>query len=303
MLKRYTISIVLLTITIISFAQENKITEQTKNPDPFKEMILIPAGNFEMGITTEDLEELVEMGKKVPHMNLRQAEGWYGDERPKHTVHVGAFYLDKYEVTNLQFTQFVEETGYKAEGNWQKYADQGRKHHPVVSITWKDAKAYSKWAGKRLPSEEEWEYAAKGGLGVKWFPWGDKPDPSKANYRSQGESFLDGTLRFILGRNLTTEPVGSYEPNGFGLCDMCGNVNEWCEDAYLPYPGLNENSWLYSTRRPFKKTDVPDNRKISRGGNWDSSNPVFIRLNNRTGMNPDYVSYTQGFRCAKSIEK
>jgi formylglycine-generating enzyme required for sulfatase activity len=300
MSKRCTITIVLLTITIISFAQEY---EQTNlNLFPNKNMVLIPAGSFEMGITTEDLKELAEMGKKVPHMNLRHAEGWYGDERPKHTVFVNSFYMDKYEVTNLQFSKFVEETGYEAEGDWKKYAQPGRKLHPVVCVTWNDANAYAKWAGKRLPTEEEWEYAAKGGLKVKWFPWGDKPDPSKANYRTQGESFLDGTIRLFLGRNVLTEPVGSYKPNGFGLFDMCGNVNEWCEDYYQPYPGLNEASWKYSQRRPFKETGIPDNRKISRGGNWDSSNPVFIRLNKRTGMDPNYVSYTQGFRCAKSIE-
>lgn len=294
--------IVLFTLSTICLAQKNEKTVPNKNTAPPKGMILIPAGSFEMGITTEDLEELVAIGKKVPHMNLRHAEGWYGDERPKHTVQIDSFYFDKYEVTNLQFTEFVEKTGYQAKGNWQKYAGSGRKYHPVVSVTWNDANAYAAWAGKRLPTEQEWEYAAKGGLDVKWFPWGNKPDPSKANYRSQGESFFDGTLRFFLGRNITTEPVGSYEPNGFGLYDMCGNVSEWCKDDYLPYPGLLENSWKFSTRRPFKKTDVPDNRKISRGGNWDSSNPVFIRLNNRTGMNPNYVSYTQGFRCAKSIK-
>ncbi len=270
-----------------------------KTPDG---MVLIPGGRFKMGTDDDDLKELVKMGHKVPHMSIGHAEGWYGDERPLHYVDVKPFYMDKYEVTNAQYKVFIKESGYQPEGNWKKHAKKGRENHPVVHVTWKDAKTYAEWAGKRLPAEAEWEYAAKGGRDVKWFSWGDDPDPQKANYRFQGESFFDGLGRLLFGRKINTKTVGSYEPNGYGLFDMVGNVAEWCNDTYGPYPGLKEEDWKHTKHRPFLDDRKMEKRKIFRGGNWDSSNPVFIRINNRTGMKSGYHKYNLGFRCVKSVE-
>jgi len=262
--------------------------------DPGSEgMVLIPGGTFEMGIDEEDLEELVEMGRKVPHMTLGHAESWFGDEIPRRTLAIESFYMDAHEVTNRQFRRFVEETGYEAQGDWEDHARSDRLDHPVVNVTWYDAEAYARWCGKRLPNEEEWEYAAIGGKDVKWFPWGDTPDPSRANYRHQGESFLAGLGRIFGGRAINTMPVGSFEPNGFGLYDMCGNVSEWVADTYGPYPGGQAD-------------DEPDadrgEDKVLRDGNWDSPNAVFIRLKDRRGVEPDSSSRERGFRCAKSSE-
>ncbi|MBN1154519.1 formylglycine-generating enzyme family protein, partial [candidate division KSB1 bacterium] len=273
--------------------------QEASTPPQQPGMIYLAGGEFEMGIEHDDIFALVELGKKVPHMKISHAEAWFGDETPQHTVTIKPFFLDVYEVTNQQFQQFVSETGYEAEGDWPRYAaDPERADHPVVNVTWKDASAYAAWAGKRLPTEAEWEYAAKGGNDVKWFPWGDTPDPDKANYRSQGESFFDGLLRITIGRKINTRPVGNYPANGFGLYDMCGNVMEWCSDTYHPYPGLDEEDWQYTTYRPFK-TEGPETRKVARGGHWESPNPVFIRLNNRTALQPGNTEYTLGFRCAR----
>ena len=264
-------------------------------------MVLLPGGTFEMGIDEEDLEELVEMGRKVPHMSLGHAESWFGDEVPKRTLAVESFYMDAYEVTNRQFQRFVEETGYQAQGDWEDHAGRDRLDHPVVNVTWFDAEAYARWCGKRLPTEKEWEYAAIGGRDVKWFPWGDSPDPSRANYRSQGESFLAGLGRLFGGRAINTMPVGSFEPNGFGLYDMCGNVSEWVADMYGPYPGgQSGGESVRGGRGRSGSREQPDAEKVVRDGNWDSPNAVFIRLKDRRGVEPGSSTREMGFRCARS---
>jgi len=266
-------------------------------------MVLIPGGSFEMGIAEEDLKDLVELGRKVPHMSEFLAKWWFSDEIPRHTVQVDSFCMDIHEVTNRRFGQFVEETGHKAQGNWQKYAKEDRMDHPVVHVSWNDAKAYAKWAGKRLPTEAEWEYAAKGGKAVKWFPWGDSPDATRANYRHKGETFLTGIPRLLGLRRINTKPVGSYAPNGFGLYDMCGNVSEWCEDTHEPYPGGPQEEWLYTRHGPFGKGEKPVYGKVTRGGSWECPNPVFVRITLRGGPTPDSFSYDRGFRCAKSVDE
>jgi len=164
------------------------------------------------------------------------------------------------------------------------------------------AEAYARWRGKRLPNEEEWEYAAIGGKDVKWFPWGDTPDPSRANYRHQGESFLAGLGRIFGGRAINTMPVGSFEPNGFGLYDMCGNVSEWVADACGPYPSSETDEDFEHGGDPRGGRGQPGEDKVLRDGNWDSPNAVFIRLKDRRGVEPDSSSRERGFRCAKSSE-
>jgi len=270
---------------------------QTSKEGP---MVLIRGGTFEMGIAEEDLRELSEMGKKVPHMNELLAKWWFGNEIPKHSVELDSFYMDIHEVTNRQFAEFVHSSGYQAEGEWEKYATEERAEHPVVNVTWNDANAYAKWAGKRLPTEAEWEYAAKGGKPVKWFPWGNSPDPTRANYRHQGESFLEGIPRLLGLRRINTKPVGSYEPNGFGLYDMCGNVSEWCQDDYEPYPGGLKEEWIGTRWGPFKENQEPAHGKIVRGGNWNDPNAVFIRITKRSAKEPDSFERYRGFRCTKS---
>ncbi|MCZ6678648.1 MAG: SUMF1/EgtB/PvdO family nonheme iron enzyme, partial [Candidatus Poribacteria bacterium] len=164
------------------------------------EMVWIPAGEFQMGDNGGD-----------------------DDERPVHTVYLSAFYMDKYEVTNTQFKQFID-----AKPRWRKdrirteYHDgeyllawngntywSGKAGHPVVYVSWYAAMAYAQWSGKRLPTEAEWEKAARGGLVGVTYPWGNTIDRTKANYD------------YHVG---DTTPVGRYPANGYGLYDMVGNV-------------------------------------------------------------------------------
>ena len=252
-------------------------------------MVLIPAGSFLMG--SEDAE----------------AEA---DERPVHTVHLDAFYMDTHEVTNAEFKIFVD-----ANPQWQKdnieerFAPHsylyfwtgtdypaGKADHPVVYVTWYAAMAYAEWAGKRLPTEAEWEYAARGGLAGKKYPWGDTISPADASYD-----------RNVNGRT----PVGQYPENGYGLYDMAGNVYEWCLDAYdADFYAVSDNSrnpiaggetvqWL---RDNFKS--IPnDSRRVVRGGSW-AYDARYLRVAYRlTTGGARGTSDIYGFRCVKDVAR
>ncbi len=293
-IKRFLVEgLIILILLLLSSFKWGFAQKRQNDVQPVQKMILIPGGTFEMGIDSSDIHELVVMGYKVPHMNEGHALWWFGDEIPRHQVKVDSFYMDVHEVTNREFKEFVEQTGYQAEGNWQKYATEDRLNHPVVNVSWNDAVAYAKWAKKRLPTEEEWEYAAHGGTHYKWFPWGNKPDPTKANYRVQGESFIDGVIRLLGLRKMGTKPVMSYPPNGYGLYDMCGNVSEWTSSDYLPYPDSPHKDW----------PDEAKSQKVIRGGNWETPNPVFMRITSRHGKDPHTFNRDIGFRCVKDFKK
>jgi len=138
------------------------------------------------------------------------------------------FYMDTTEVTVGQFKKFLKSSGYEPKDpiDWAKlYEHSPTDAHPMIYVSWDDATAYAKWAGKRLPTEAEWGFAARGGLVGKEFPWGDYEAVTRdyANYKGMG-----GRDKW----NKTTAPVGSFEPNGYGLYDMSGNVWEWCQDWY-----------------------------------------------------------------------
>ncbi len=268
-----------------------------------EQMVLIPGGLATIGTDPAELNQLVEMGREVPHMDSTHATWWFGDETPQHEVSVAPFYMDAHEVTNAEFAAFVEATGYEAEGDWRKYAGEGREQHPVVNVTWHDANAYAEWAGKRLPTEAEWEWAARAGSDARWFPWGDTPDPDRANWRQEGESFFQGLGRMMFGRRIHTTPVGSYEPNGFGLYDMVGNAAEWCADPYAPYPGFALETWVFTRHGPYDKDEAPLQGRVIRGGSWDSPNAVFVRITSRNVQAEDEASPRVGFRCVRSLEE
>ena len=248
------------------------------------EMVLIPAGDFQMGSNDSDAED---------------------DEKPVHTVYVDAFYIDKYEVTNAQFKAFVD-----ANPQWrknrmpQKYHNgdylldwsgnsypSGKGNHPVAWVSWYAAMAYAQWAGKRLPTEAEWEKAARGGLVGNKYPWGNAIiNTRRANYT------------WDVGN---TTPVGMYAPNGYGLYDMAGNVWEWCIDAY------EKDFYARSPRRNPLAGEMPlrevmtnhqnanvTTSRVLRGGSW-SSTSLGLRVADRKSNSPTLTSYIFGFRCAR----
>ena len=202
------------------------------------------------------------------------------DEAPIHKVAVDGFYIDRNEVTNASYAKFVAATSYAAEGEWEKYAGSGRDSHPVLSVTWNDANEFARWAGKRLPTEAEWEVAARGGLQGAEYPSGDDVSPDDATY---GHLYVTSPA---------TTPVGSRRANGLGIHDMAGNAWEWCADYYA--------ADAYS--RPMSLNWTGPERGVSRvlrGGSWNDR-AVTLRVANRLEMTPTIIGPVFGFRCAKS---
>ena len=165
--------------------------------------------------------------------------------------------------------------------SWRVYATADRANHPVVSVSWNDAAAYAKWAGKRLPTEAEWEYSARGGLIAKKYPWGDEPPQRRANFGYGKRADIP-----------PTEPVKSYEVNGYGLYNMAGNVSEWCQDWY------DSKYYRISPERNPSGPSTGDARLI-RGGSWYTDFNQ-IRIGPRISEFPEGYEYDRGFRCAKS---
>ncbi|HEY4000192.1 MAG TPA: SUMF1/EgtB/PvdO family nonheme iron enzyme, partial [Candidatus Xenobia bacterium] len=237
------------------------------------EMIVIAAGEFLMGSSDAQVEEALGLAKER-HSGAIKA--WFLDEAPMHVVHLDSYAIDKYPVTNAQFATFVKATRYEAQGDWRSQFTEGKESHPVVYVTWYDACEYAKWAGKRLPTEAEWEKAARGTDGRK-YPWGNKWDASRLNCHESGYR--------------TTVPVGTF-PEGaspYGVMDMLGNVWEWTQDNYNPYP--DSDFWTDKFGRQYK---------VFRGGSWNN-----YHFNNRCANRHREISHcsrsSHGFRCARSI--
>jgi formylglycine-generating enzyme required for sulfatase activity len=265
---------------------------------------LVPAPPFEPPVVGRDDMVLISAGEFL--MGSPDGEG-FSDEHPRHRVHVDAFYIDKYEVTNAQYREFVEATGHREPKgyNWRtgeyrfepwKDSEFNAPNQPVVCVSWHDAMAYARWAGKRLPTEAEWEKAARGGLRGKKYPLGDNISRDHANYRGTG------------GRDewSRTAPVGSFPPNGYGLYDMAGNMWEWCLDEY------DLGFYAKSPRRnPFAGGDmlsVTHNitnvkaARVLRGGSW-SLDGLNLRVALRYRVDPAGTDAFIGFRCAARSSK
>lgn len=250
-------------------------------------MALIPGATFEMGTDPADIPTLQQK------FNVKRP-ALFEEETPKHQVTIGAFYLDRMEVTNRQFKRFLENnpawqkdridaklhTGkYLQNWNGNNYR-AGSDDHPVVFVSWYAAAAYCRAEGKRLPTEAEWEYAARGGLLGKEFPWGDEmPDKTRANYSATG-------------LNAPTS-VASYLANGYGLHDMAGNVWEFLDDEWqkYPFPATGPNA---SATSDFLKVTT---RRSLRGGSFGGS-PVNLRVTYRDSHAPENAVEHVGFRCA-----
>ncbi len=262
-------------IFFVSFIFSDQRTDLHEGGD----MTLIPGGTFQMG----------------------RADGKPGyDNVPVHTVKIDSFYMDKFEVTVGQFKQFLDDTGYGFDWSlWEKYHVSPSNNHPIVGVNWFEAEKFAKWVGKRLPTEAEWEYAARGGLEGMRYPWGNSITKDNANfhkYWKDDDEFANSTTK---GKDIwkySTAPVGSFAPNGYGLYDMAGNAAEWCNDWY------KED---YYAKSPMNNPKGPEmgSTKVTRGGHWYSWHKG-LRVYNR-GDNPPDVRWwqdVQGFRCVKDVK-
>ena len=266
------------------------------------EMVLIPAGEFEMGDPFNE-------GTTY--------------ERPVHTVSLDAFYIDVYEVTNAMYAKFLNAMG-KHVGDtghiWLDIGDgdemielvggqyqpkAGFEDYAVVEVSWYGASAYAQWAGKRLPTEAEWEKAARGGQVGERYPWGnDEPDGSQCNYADKNTSYSWSDQSADDGYQ-TTAPVGLYPPNGYELYDIAGNVWEWCVDEldvefYENSPKENPVSGGATLLMPDNFNSIRE-RRILRGGSWHST-PEILRAAYRYSSEPAVTLSYFGFRCVMPVE-
>jgi formylglycine-generating enzyme required for sulfatase activity len=235
---------------------------------------------------------------------VRGREGGDPDERPMKRVTLDTFLLDVYEVTNERFARFAAATGHRTDaeregwawvwtGKWTKVQGADWRHpkgpgssiaglerHPVAQVSWNDAAAYCRWAGKRLPTESEWEGAGRGTDGRRW-PWGDTFDRGRANTAGAEDGFPE------------TAPVGSFPAGASpsGIHDLAGNVWEWVADWYA--------ADAYQ-KAPAKNPRGPTAGKLRvvRGGSWGSP-PEWSTTTNRYSRVPDYRNNKIGFRCAQ----
>lgn len=237
----------------------------TTRPDPVPEiqgMVFVPAGEFFMGSTAEDV--------------LKSADV---DEFPRRSVWVDDFYIDVHEVTNAQYKVFLDSTDTEAPSRWidRRYGI-GEDGFPVVSITREEAAAYARFMGKRLPTEAEWEKAARGTDG-RTFPWGENFDRTRANNSDRPMQIMNF-------------PTGV---SPFGCWDMAGNVAEWVEGRYDAYPRGPED--VVPTGMPDRRELFRSDKEIYRGGSWNAF-PKYLRCANREATNPGTRWRYVGFRCA-----
>jgi iron(II)-dependent oxidoreductase len=244
-------------------------------------MVKIPAGTFLMG-----------SDKKVD----RNA---YQPEFPQRRVYLDSYEIDKYEVTTVQFLKFVLATDRKPLIDWQYEGGNFQEtmaNHPVMHVSWFDADAYCRWAGKRLPTSAEWEKAARGEDG-RIYPWGNEPAGlSRANF---GRTGLSGPVRDRPERLLLYPPIISVDKydNGvspYGVFQLAGNVAEWTADWYDPH---------YYKTAPDRNPKGPEKgtQRAFRGGGWIDSTPS-VRPAQRNGTDPNTKMNWLGFRCARDAK-
>jgi formylglycine-generating enzyme len=268
MKSAYTNIIIVVTVfSILCFAFIGCVEKQVAEGDTKQvdeeiveaEMILLAGGEFIMGGDTA-------------------SEYW-----PSHKVYLDSFYIDKYEVTNAQYFQFCQETEHKLPEFWgmnEYHSGMDYPNHPVMGVSWRDAGAFAEWVGKRLPTEAEWEYSARGGSNSIVYPYGNDPDTTKANFA------FEGVMR-------GTQNVGSYEPNAYDLHDMSGNVSEWVSDIYDGY---------YYKDSEYKNPQGPEKGRFRgfRGGGWHTG-PGCVKVYFRNALPSNWVDFNVGFRCAKDL--
>mgnify|MGYP000271222414 CR=1 FL=1 len=286
-------------VTFLVFTMSAMNSPRAGEVDQAKDMSFIPFGAFPMGIETSAKTLAEQAGESPTLRERRMSMPWsreaFHDEGPVHWVVTDAYFIDKYEVSNKKFEKFMKATGHTAPAYWDD-PRLNRPEQPVVGVNYSDVTTYCKWEGKRLPTEAEWERAARGPESHK-YPWGNTLDASKANYGK---------------RHSATMPVDSL-PAGvspYGLHHMAGNVFEWVQDWYdpkfykkAPHPvntnGPSKPIWLGGTGTYVDRLTTGAKRVI-RGGSWIAAE-ASITTTHRFWNNPMNNSYGVGlgFRCAK----
>lgn len=241
-----------------------------KSPPP-EGMVYVPEGWFLMGSTEKD-------GR------VGQAVGV--NELPQHKVYVKGFYIDRYEVTTGEFRGFVKETNRTPPAIWTKpewirMYPAPVDNHAMNAVMWFDADDYCRWVGERLPTEEEWEKAARGIDGRQW-PWGNELNTLEKLYANTQEAGIGWTM-----------PVGSYSDgvSPYGAYDMAGNVMEWTSTWYEPYPGSD-----------LKHDKFGKRYKVLKGGAWENNAVPIARSAYRHVVDPKWDHPGHGFRCAKDMK-
>lgn len=244
-------------------SEGESVSENTAGEEPIlDEMVTIPAGPF-----------------------IRGTENGGFDEQPERTIQLDAFSIDRYEVTNHQYQQFVLATGHRKPGLPARYAKSGGKmkgtNQPVVYVSWEDATEYCRWKGKRLPTEAEWEKAMRGSDGRLW-PWGNKEQSNGANWARVQDGYDVSAV------------VGTFQTDKspYGIMDGAGNVIEWVADWY---------DETYYKKSPEENPLSPEygTYRVLRGGGYTTTGGD-IRITSRSKMMPDFRDETIGFRCASS---
>jgi len=267
-------------------ADKKKAAESGKITPP-PGMVLIPAGEFVMGTSEEQIEKYLK-----EHRDWKRE--WLEPEKPDHKVRLDAFFMDAHLVTNAQYALFLNGCGkvndedgneliyqhdwgvHKVNGDWKP--QKGFEKHPIINVTWYGARQYAQWADKQLPTEAQWEKAARGGKGLEYATQDGTLNPQLANY---SESKIKKTM-----------PVGQYPPNPYGLYDMSGNVWEWCYDWYHEeyYKNSPDKNPTGSSKGEYR---------ISRGGSW-SDVALGMRCAYRIETGPWSGLNYVGFRCARA---
>jgi sulfatase modifying factor 1 len=254
------VRIIFIATVLVVFALAAPALAQGQQGVP-EGMVLIQAGEFMMG--------------------SEPGEG-SDDEHPPHKVYVDAFYMDKYEVTVGQYKAFMNATGHRALPDWaSKYSPTD--NHPVVGVSWDDARAYARWVGKRLPTEAEWEKACRAGT-ISQYNTGTSINHDDANYSGTGGK----------GKWTDIAPVGSFAPNSWGLYDMAGNVWEWCSDWY-------DKDYYSSSPSNNPRGPANGQYRVSRGGSWIGGTD-YLRSAYRGSHAPTHTSDIIGFRCSHDLK-
>ncbi len=288
----------LLTGFMATFIPQNGVA-QTVTPE---NMVLVNIGGFVRGIDKNASENHIDKTSIDPKIKLSYSKNAFDDERPAKMIYLSSYFIDKFEVSNAEYTEFIKATDYAAPAYWDHH-QLNQPNQPVTGVNWFDANAYCHWANKRLPTEAEWEKAARGPAG-SIYPWGNELDFNKANF-AKGKT----------GQKHITAPVDSH-PEGksyYGVYNMAGNVFEWVQDWYDPKyykeskevrdpQGPNLGLQLGSVNT-FGKKQITEKKKVIRGGSWFAPAPS-ITTTHRFWNDPLNNSYGVGlgFRCARDVE-